>query len=843
MKCADSLRWSLIAVAALVWPAEMARAVEQAPPAQDLAVAAGNSSPAPQLRAMRATVDRRSVTLALEIAGEFNYVPTTSSGHLLLVDLPRVSSKEASTSHLLDSPLVSSYRAVGYLREGLPSARLEVLLKTPVSVDYRKTEGRLEVRLTPQETEPATAGLSSSPAPSPVAPSVPAGVPANSVANSARGDRVEKISLAKGPESAGAAATMNVHVHANGVLEYKAFELSNPRRLVLDIPNVVNRADKQPILAEGMSPLKVVRVGQFSQQPPVTRVVMELEDVARYDVRRSSSGLEIALHSIQAGTVRKSQPAIVARAPQALPEVPGLSSTLSSNMPASVDAVFASVRQLMAAPKVELAEGPQRPMELPSSASQPAPAAPPLFEPRPAVVAPVTTAASIAAHAVQAAAPAPAAQAPMAAPQATKPPTSAPGMGAPKRYSGELISINVKDVDLKDFFRLIHEISGLNVVLDMGVKGTLTMVLDDVPWDQALDIVLHNFQLDSAVEGNVLRIATLDTIKREQKDIADLAKAQQDTVERITVTRPINYAKAEDLAPVVKKFLSPRADVIADARTNQLIITDIPQSFPNMEEVLKQLDKATKQVEIEARVVSASRNFSRDFGSQIGFALKSGLTTILDGPGGTPPIAARPEILAPGVAAPAVAAKPAVPGPFFNGTTTGIHLAQFGALYALDLVLTAAEARGLAKVLSRPKIVTQNNRQGMIKQGVKIPLQTSVNNTISVQFVDVTLTLTVTPQITSDNNIFMLIDVTNSTLGSRDVNNIPAVNTQQATTQVMVADGETAVFGGIMQNLDSLTINQVPLLGSIPILGNLFKKTSVSNASQELLFFVTPKII
>ena len=206
--------------------------------------------------------------------------------------------------------------------------------------------------------------------------------------------------------------------------------------------------------------------------------------------------------------------------------------------------------------------------------------------------------------------------APKPAPQA--PPAS--GVQPTGKYSGEPISVNLKDVDLRDFFRLIHEISGLNVVLDPSVKGNLTIVLDEVPWDQALDIVLKDFDLDKQLDGNVLRVATKATLKKEAEQARDLAKAQAEAADTVTTTRVLSYAKASDLKETLKKFLSSRGDIISDDRSNTLIIRDIPGTIPAMDNLIRQLDKKSQQVEIEARVVSASRTFSRDIGTQFAFS-------------------------------------------------------------------------------------------------------------------------------------------------------------------------------------------------------------------------------
>ncbi len=201
-----------------------------------------------------------------------------------------------------------------------------------------------------------------------------------------------------------------------------------------------------------------------------------------------------------------------------------------------------------------------------------------------------------------------------------------------KKYTGEPISVNLKDVDIKDFFRLIHEISGLNIVLDPNVRGTLTLVLDDVPWDQALDVVLHNNGLGRELEGNILRIAALDTFRKEAEAQRARTDAQALAVNKITVTRFLSYGRAKDIMPTIKKLLSTRGEVLADDRTNAVIINDIPSVIPNLDRLITQLDRKTMQVEIEARVVSATRNFAQQLGTQLGFAWGNGSTSI----GGNP---------------------------------------------------------------------------------------------------------------------------------------------------------------------------------------------------------------
>jgi type IV pilus assembly protein PilQ len=419
------------------------------------------------------------------------------------------------------------------------------------------------------------------------------------------------------------------------------------------------------------------------------------------------------------------------------------------------------------------------------------------------------------------------------------------------KYTGEPISVNLKDVDLKDFFRLIHEISGLNVVLDPNVHGTLTVVLDDVPWDQALDIVLKNNDLARELEGNVLRIATVDTLKKEADGRRAQIESEALAVEKVSVTRFLSYAHAKDVILTVKKFLSVRGDVVADERTNAVIVNDIPKVLPIIDRLLSQLDRKTQEVEIEARVVAATRQFARDIGTQLGFGWGNGHSAI----GGAQAVGASPTTvngLNPGyVTVPGSGATTGSSIPLFSNLgstspTSGFTFLNASNTVRIDAILSMAESRGLLKVLSRPRVVTQNNIQALVKQGVRVPIvtQAQLGGPPTVTYVDAFLRLTVTPQITSENTIFLNVDVENTTPNfGQEVQGNPELITQQATTQVLVTDGGTVVIGGVIQTQNSINIDQVPFLGNIPVLGNLFRHTTVNTENQELIFFITPRII
>jgi len=417
------------------------------------------------------------------------------------------------------------------------------------------------------------------------------------------------------------------------------------------------------------------------------------------------------------------------------------------------------------------------------------------------------------------------------------------------RYTGEPISVNLKDVDLKDFFRLIHEISGLNVVLDPAVKGSLTIVLDEVPWDQALDIVLQNNGLDKQLSGNVLRIATRDTLKKEAEGLRDLEKAQAEAVAPVTVTRVLSYGKAEKMKDTLKKFLSVRGDILSDDRSNQLIIRDIPSVIPVIDNLIRQLDRKSQQVEIEARVVSASRSFAQDIGVQLGFGGVTGGRTFIGGDStvGVSPISQDPKgpLPLPPILATGTTSLPFQVNLAASAPTSGLFLGHRSPNFAVAFFITAAEAKGVGKLLSKPRVITQNNEKASVKQGTKIPIQTTINNTISVQFIDAVLKLEVTPQITAEGTVFMdvLVENTQIDAGIPRVQGVPALDTQSAETKVLVADGGTVVIGGIIVSSQRVDITEVPLLGSLPLIGHLFRRSNIAISSQELLFFLTPRVI
>ena len=587
--------------------------------------------------------------------------------------------------------------------------------------------------------------------------------------------------------------SLEVRIAAPDGSKFTHFELNQPHRLVVDfhgIQNTIGFKEKQ-INSAGV---ERVRTSFFSaENRRATRIVFDLKDNVPYRVIEDGGGI---VRIVFGGTARA--PGNLTAGPAM---IPGLGTYSTASLP-----------RLQLGPA--LLQGEVPPVEAAPAASAPLRA--------------VAAASSLSSQQTQITIVPPA---PPQVPAAT--PTPIP------QYSGEIISLDLKDYDIKDFFRLISEISGLNIVLDPNVAGNVTLKLVDVPWDQALDVVLKNYQLGGLLQGNVLRIATNGTLQGEQAAQKALRDAQDLAVPLDTRTFVLNYTKASDVSPTLQRMLSPRGTIIMDARRNALIVSDIPSQFTKVDDLVKFLDTAAQQVEIEGRLLSAVKSFSKDLGNQIGLLIGARSGNVLTGvPGTSSPFARTPAPrVSTGAGLPLVANFPA-------GGTSGLSfLMKAGGDILLDEIITASEAKGTAKLISRPKVITQNNIAATVSQGTQIPVQTNVNNTISTQFLRFTLNLTVTPQITEAGTILLTVSIENSQPDfARAVNGIPSVSTQQAQTQVLIPDGGTAVIGGILLDNDSVNIRQVPGLGSIPIVGNLFKSTSTIKSTSELIFFVTARI-
>jgi type IV pilus assembly protein PilQ len=629
---------------------------------------------------------------------------------------------------------------------------------------------------------------------------------------SATASVISSVAITQAPQRA------SVRVVGEGPLEVHATRVQDPDRLVLDF-NGARLAVHKTVIPGLSAPVRGVRLGQF--RPDVARVVIDLTGASPYKISRDGLSVVVSFET-KAQSPAVSAPTLKAASEKIPVERPAFRYDVSG--PHSAALSSAKLRTI-SAPRFALpGELTQPSVVLASFGGSTEPARP---TPQQAAQQQSGNAAATIAN--------------------SQTPTPATG-----RYTGEPISVNLKDVDLKDFFRLIHEISGLNVVLDPAVKGSLTIVLDEVPWDQALDIVLQNNGLDKQLSGNVLRIATRDTLKKEAETERDLERAQAEAVAPVTVTRVLSYGKAEKMKDTLKKFLSQRGDVLSDDRSNQLIIRDIPSVIPVIDNLIRQLDRKAQQVEIEARVVSASRTFAQDIGVQLGFGGQTTSGRTIVGGDSTvgksdfnPSSAAIPGFPPPPIVVAGSNALPLAVNLGAGAPTSGLSFVHRSPNFAVDFFITAAEAKGVGKLLSKPRVVTQNNEKATIKQGQKIPIQTTINNTISVQFIDAVLKLEVTPQITAEGTVFMdvLVENTQINQGIPRIQGVPALDTQSEETKILVADGGTVVVGGIIVSTQNVATTEVPVLGSLPLIGHLFKRNNVSISSNELLFFLTPRII
>ena len=749
--------------------------------------------------------------------GTFTHTEYRPTDNLMLVDLAGVSiANQDAKVHEVAAPGVRSYRITSYRSaSGTDVARMELTLARDAKVNVAEVEGGLELR------------VSGSPAMTTATSDVATASPTH---KTVAATRIREISVAQSSDA------LNIEISGSGPMTARTMKLTHPDRVVVDIPNSVlqGRAREIPV---NSSDVKMVRAARF--QEGTTRVVVDMAQMRDFQVVPEGNRLVVRLG--QSSTAK----------PSPLPAMKETVVTADATQPAKqvapAEPAVSTAAKASAKAEEKIVEAkPSRSDIAASHFAGAAPALPsinqPPFAPHASLAAqPAMINAALQQQQQQPVQSTPAGTTVAVAQQAT-------GNCTTGRYTGEPFGMNFKDLDLKDFFRLIHEISGLNVVLDPSVKGSVTIVLDDVPWDQALAIVLDNNGLACTLQGNVLRIATLDTMKTEAEARRAQQEAQALAVPKQTITRYLSYGHARDAMPVIKKFLSARGDVVADERSNALIVEDIPSVLPKVEDLIRMLDRKTPEVEIEARVVASTRTFARDIGTQLAVGYGSGNNAVGGGLGQASPIDVGgliPKFI--------TAPNDSKSIPLFSnlgatGPTSGIAFSNATNGFRLDFILTMAESRGLLKILSRPHITTQNNISALIKQGSRIPVvtQAQLGGPPTVTYVEAFLRLTVIPQITAENTIFLNVDVENtvpdfSRVSGSQLN--PTLNTQQATTQVLVSDGGTVVIGGVIQTQNSVAIAQVPLLGSIPFLGNLFKHTNVNTSTAELIFFITPKII
>ncbi len=592
-----------------------------------------------------------------------------------------------------------------------------------------------------------------------------------------------------------------------------------PRRLALDFADVDSQAAAQTAIDSAL--VTRVRVALNSRSPLVTRVVMDIATGVTYHVEHSATDAR--------------ELSVIFERPAA-PDVLSLSQALANGAkftpaePVGIDPMGALKTVGPVAPP------PQSPAEAPA-AQQPPPQPPAAQQPPPP----------------------PGAQQPPQPPLEQRPivpPATGQTIGTAqqKKYVGTPITLDFTGADLRSVLRIFAEPSGLNILIDPGVPSApQDFLLKDIPWDQALEIVLRANQLGYEIDGTVIRIAPLSVLESEQKQRAALENAQADAGPLQVRTFSLSYAKADSLSPLLlKSTVSRRGQIQVDLRTNTLIITDLADRLQTTADLIATLDRPEPQVEVEARIVQTTRDFARALGIQWGIngrmSPEIGNTTNLAFPnrgaiGGRvlgQQGAAGTDVRANPNDQTATAVNLGVAAP---NSAIGLALGAVNGAFNLDVALSALESSGKGRVLSTPRLTTQNNVSAEIAQGIEIPIQTVSNNTVVVTFKDATLKLTVTPRITAANTVIMQVEIQNATPDfSREVNGIPPIDTQRATTQVQVDDGATTVIGGIFVSREQASSDRTPLLSRIPLLGWLFRRESMQDESRELLIFITPRI-
>jgi type IV pilus assembly protein PilQ len=426
------------------------------------------------------------------------------------------------------------------------------------------------------------------------------------------------------------------------------------------------------------------------------------------------------------------------------------------------------------------------------------------------------------------------------------------GATAKRRYRGKKITIDLQDADVVNVIRLLGDVSGKNVVVGEDVKGKVTIKLKNVPWDQALDIILRTKRLGQEVRGGIIRIAEQSRLDEERaarlKLQEELQKKQPTSVRLI----PVNYAVAGELVPQVQKLLSERGRVANDERTNVIIVEDIRDNLDQAEKLVQTLDTQTPLVLIEARMVEAQTTFSRSLGIQWGggllFSQRGGNPTGLIFPNNVGIVGGADSTVQQG----GISTEPGVLSPTnyvvnlpaqASNTAVGMNLGSVGNYGFINAKLSAAESTGEAKTISSPKVTTLNNKQATITQGVQIPIVITTNNQIQTNIVNAALTLDVTPHVTADGAILMSLTINNDSPGPATPGAPPPINTKSVKTEILVKDGDTAVIGGIYTRQFAESYNQTPFLGSIPVLGWLFKNYTTHDTRNEMLVFLTPRII
>ena len=437
------------------------------------------------------------------------------------------------------------------------------------------------------------------------------------------------------------------------------------------------------------------------------------------------------------------------------------------------------------------------------------------------------------------------------APPAPAPPAAAaqqapavPVEAGQRQFTGTPVSLDFDGTDLRAVLTALAKEGGINIWIDPRVQGTVTTTLTDVPWDEAFDIIASGNGLGYVQRGSVVRVVPLAVLAEEEAARRKVNEERALSGELRTYTKSLSYATAKELATLVKDtILSPRGQVQVDDRTNTLIVTDLTDRLLRTEDLISKLDVPQPQVEIEARIVQTSRDFARQIGVNWGVNARASTdlanTTALSFPNQGSISGRTGSVQGPDGVGTAVDHSVTNPS-----SAIGLALGSINGAINLDIALSALERSGKGKILSTPRVSTQNNVQAEIMQGVQIPIQTVANNTVTVTWKDAALILRVLPQITAANTVIMKVELENGSPDfARAIENNPPINTQRALTSVRVANGDTTVIGGIFLSTEQATQSRTPGLSKVPLLGLLFRRDEVTDESRELLIFITPRII
>jgi len=753
----------------------------------------------PTIEGMGAVAGPSGPVLHLRATEELETVHYSPQPGVWVVELPEAIWNQGAG--LITAPELGIERAeLGHVEEfGKKVSRLTVWLNEPAQLTLNSVGGGLDLMFT-SFTGP---GSSNSPA-----------VTREEVLVASGGGTIATPDREPAPPAGGSANLYEVvpvrtgdgvvvELRSDRTLSVRAFTLPNPSRLVFDLDGVINHVNRRlmPVNAPLVSQ---VRVAQFQVTPePVTRVVVDLRGEADYTINQTATGATISVgadgavppartESVrvgQTGTIEmhRSHPQSASE-PEPAEEVVSAIFDLPDESP-PVEVVTDSGRQRERSPWV-------------ANDSQ-------LIEQAEAVTvlaAPTTAGTGYATTEI-----------------ATQ----------EQQFTGEPITLTLKDADIKDVLKTFSVLTDLNIVLDPGVRGSVTVELREVPWDQALDLILRINNLDYVLENNVLRVAPISKLAQEKSARAAFAIELEKARPLKTVLKPISYSKASDIASLLSSdsyLLSTRGSVTVDERTNTLILRDVVDRIDGILRLIDSLDLPTPQVVIEGRIVETTRQFSRALGVSWGFS------GIMDAEHGNDTGLRFPNSIGIEGTVDLPAGNPVL------GMTFGDILNTFN----LDFLLMAAENDGFAKVVSTPRVTTQNLQSASIRSGLQIPVQTVANNTVTVQYVDATLRLEVTPQITAEGTVNLEINIKKqrpapefAVVGGQ---NAP-IFTRDAQTELLVRDGGTTVIAGIYEIKEGQNENRIPGMYKIPIFGWLFKNKSISRDHDELLIFVTPRIV